>query len=349
MQVKPGYYLKGLGKGVQHNKPTLGSEEKEAAARVFNSGWLAQGGEVAAFEDEICCFLGLPVGHAVALSSGTAALFMALWALGAQGKAVAFPVYACSALRNAVVMVGGSEIMLDTAPGSPNLAPEDIVGSQAEIAIVPHMFGFPVDLSHIGGVNIVEDCAQAIGASVSGVPAGLQGKVGIYSFYATKLLTSGGQGGMLVSRDKALVDDVRDYRDFDFRHDRKPRFNFQMTDLQAAVGRVQLHKLPYFLVRRSELFERYRQAGIALLDNYGTAVPVRYRAIMKTDRPRQIINVLGSRGIKSIVPVEDWELLGNGDDFPNSLRLSRGTLSLPLYPSLMDRDVEMIIDGVVAA
>lgn len=316
---------------------------------MLDSGWLAQGAEVEAFEREFCEFMGLPAGHAVALASGTAGLFMSLWVLGARGRSVAFPVYACSALRNAVVMAGGREILLDVAQGSPNLAPDAVTASGAGIAIVPHMFGLPVDLSGTGKADVVEDCAQAIGASVDGLPVGLQGKLGIYSFYATKLMTSGGQGGMLVSRDKALVDSVRDYRDFDCRRDRMPRFNFQMTDLQAAVGRAQLHKLPSFLARRAELFERYRQAGLPLLDVHGRAVPIRYRAVLKTDRPRQVIDALAARGVKAIVPVEDWELLREGEAFPHALKLSRRSVSLPLYPTLPDAAVKAIIDGVRAA
>jgi len=99
------------------------------------------------------------------------------------------------------------------------------------------MFGIPVDLTDFKSKITIEDCAQALGAKVNGVPVGLQGNVGIYSFYATKLITSGGQCGMLVCKDKSLVDKVKDYREFDYRQDRKYRFNFQMTDLQAAIGR----------------------------------------------------------------------------------------------------------------
>ncbi len=98
---------------ILHNKPTFGKEEEQAAIRVIRSGWVAQGKEVESFENEFCNYLGLPDGHAVALSSGTAALFMALWVLKAKGKKVAFPVYSCSALRNAVAMTGADEILSD--------------------------------------------------------------------------------------------------------------------------------------------------------------------------------------------------------------------------------------------
>ena len=97
---------------IPHNKPTLDIEEERSAQDVIRSGWLAQGREVDNFEREFCKFLGLPEEHAVAVSSGTAALFIALWALNASKKRVAFPAYVCSSLRHAVSMAGGVEVLL---------------------------------------------------------------------------------------------------------------------------------------------------------------------------------------------------------------------------------------------
>ena len=100
---------------IPHNKPTLDIEEEQAAQKVVRSGWLAQGSEVENFEREFCHFLGLPDEHAVAVTSGTAALFLALWALQAAGRRVAFPAYVCSSLRHAVAMAGGVEVLLPAA------------------------------------------------------------------------------------------------------------------------------------------------------------------------------------------------------------------------------------------
>ncbi|OWW21311.1 hypothetical protein AYR66_19350 [Noviherbaspirillum denitrificans] len=306
---------------------------------MIQSGWLAQGKEVAAFEDALCEFLGLPAGHAVAVSSGTAALFLALWVLGAKGKPVGLPVYACSALRNAIAMAGGEEILLDTGKGTPNIDLAQATSSKAEIIIAPHMFGIPMDLSEAGDKQLIEDCAQSLGAKVGGRRTGLQGKVGIYSFYATKMMTSGGQGGMLVSHDKSLVDAVRDYREFDCRHDRHRRFNFQMTDMQAAVGRVQLKRLPGFIERRAAIFKIYQEAGLNLLDapvNAAGFEPVRYRAVIRTYRQGEILTALAENGVRAIVPIEDWELLGDGADYPHAWDMTKTTVSLPVFPALTD-------------
>jgi len=333
---------------IPHNKSTIGSEEESAALRVLRSGQLSQGPEVEAFESEFCRFVGLPSGHAVAVSSGTAALFLALWVLGAENRKVSFPGYVCSALRHAVNMVGGFESIVDVAKDSPIVDLKKIENSQ--ISIIPHMYGIPADITNYKNIQVIEDCAQALGAKINGISVGLHGEAGIFSFYATKLVTTGGQGGMFVSKKKDLADAVRDYREFDYRRDAKKRFNFQMTDLQAAIGREQLKKLPGFLSRREEIFQKYKKAGLELLDVKPSDThlsPVRYRAVMKTNDPKKIINSLESVGVKTIVPTEDWELLGERDLLPNALRLSRETVSLPIYPSLSDEEVEIIISKVL--
>ncbi len=207
------------------------------------------------------------------------------------------------------------------------------------------MFGIPIDFSDLDNIEIIEDCAQAIGAMINDDKVGLQGKV-----YAKKLMTSGGHGGMLVSKDKALVDAVRDYREFDQRRDDKKRFNFQMTDLQAAVAREQLLKLPNFIERRSVIFDRYKQSGIDLLDIdlqiNKHRYPIRYRAVMKTKYPQKIIESLAKVRVKAIVPIEDWELLGEPALVPRALQLTKETVSLPIYPSLSDENIKKIISAV---
>jgi perosamine synthetase len=321
-------------------------EEGHAAARVLAGGWVAQGREVEAFENELCAYLDLPDRHAVAVSSGTAAIYLALWGLDVHDAAVACPVYACSALINAIKLAGNRPVFVDTAVDSPNIDPAEISRSLTDFAIIPHMFGIPIDIAAVrkNGVTVIEDCAQALGTRHDGTPVGLGGQVGIFSFYATKIITSGGQGGVLVARDRGIVDAVRDYREFDRRHDRKPRFNFQMTDLQAAIGRAQLRKLPYFIERREEIFARYGETGLNLVDDQGSGRPVRYRTVVRTEDPRSVIDKLAQHHIKAIVPVEDWELLGPAEQFPHAAALTRTTVSLPTYPSLSDEELLRIAD-----
>lgn len=331
---------------IPHNRPTFGNEEISTAKRVLESGWVAQGKEVAAFEDEFCAFLGLPEGHAVAVSSGSSALYLALYVCGAAGKPVHQPAYACAAIRNASVLCGSKPLFADNAAGEPNVDRASLLESLHGITIAVHMLGIPIDLHDISA-TIIEDCAQAIGASVAGIPVGLQNMAGIFSFYATKLMTSGGQGGMVVSRDKGLADAVRDYREFDLRRDRRPRFNFQMTDLQAAIGRVQLHKLPAFLSRREEIFSYYRDAGLPLI---GASLPmgsrpVRYRAVVTTKDPRRLIASLAAEKIMAIVPMETWELQDTAAAYPNAAALTKKTVSIPIFPMMTDTEVKRVISA----
>lgn len=235
---------------IPHNRPTFNHEETRAARRVIRSGWVAQGNEVSKFENRFCEYMGLPHGHAVAVSSGSAALYIAILTLEAKGKRVGLPVYTCAAVNNAVTLAGGESIFIDNSTAGPNL---DIsIADEAELhtLIAVSTFGIPLSLSAVSRYRIIEDISQALGAEVDGKKIGLRGDLGICSFSATKLITSGGQGGMVFSTNKSLVDFARDYRDFDAREDRVPRFNLQMTDIQAAIGTVQLAKLPSFLRKR---------------------------------------------------------------------------------------------------
>jgi len=327
---------------IEHNRPTLGEDEQQAVSRVLQSGHIAQGLEVKKFENEFCDFLGLPEQYAVALSSGTSALFMALLALNSKNKSIAMPVYVCSSLRNAVAMAQAKEVLIDNATDSPNICLKQLKNSHADIAIVPHMFGFPNEIQNIKDIDVIEDCAQSLGASIGNKKTGIIGKAGIFSFYATKLMTSGGQGGMFVSEDKDLIDKVRDYRDFDCRRDKKYRFNFQMTDIQASIGRVQLKRLPSFLERRKKIFSMYKESGVDLLESKSNT-SVHYRAVIKVRNPIEIKENLLEKGIKTIIPIEDWELLDDSPKYKNAYYLTQTTLSLPIYPSLSNKEVKNII------
>ena len=324
---------------IPHNLPTLGLEEQIVAARVLGSGWVAQGPEVEAFENELCEFFNLPSGHAIAVSSGSSALYLALWVLEGNNKRIGLPVYACSALRNAVGLVNGQAVYIDCATGSPNLDISAACNADIDVLIAPSMFGIPVDLPATRNFKVIEDIAQALGAMSSGQRIGLRGDMGICSFYATKMMTSGGQGGAVISNDKTLIDKLKDYREFDCRDDAILRFNFQMTDMQAAVGRFQLEKLPLFIKQRERVFSIYRDAGLDLLDSTSANNhPVRYRAVISCDNPTGVIRALNSDGIRAIVPVEERELLDDSSLYPVASNLTRSTVSLPCYPALSEKE-----------
>ena len=323
---------------VPHNQLSLGNEELSAAKRVIESKWLAQGKEVQAFEDELCSFLGLPNGHAVAFGSCSISLYFALWALDAKLKKVAFPVYVSRVIKGASGLNGGNEVYLDIEAEGPNVDLNSLELFKSDILIVPHMFGIPSDIRKIKHVDIIENCAHCLGGKIGGSSAGLIGRIGVLSFQATKLITSGGMGGALISKDRALVDYVRDYRDFDERHDMFDHLNYRMTDIQAAIGREQLKKYPRWIDIRENLYQLYKSFGLPLLDASPEAdvSPIRYRAVLRTNNPSKIIKALEAHSVKAIVPIERWELISKDEKFVNAINLTQNSVSLPIYPDLTE-------------
>jgi perosamine synthetase len=337
---------------IPHSRPLLGAEEVAEVQRVVASGMLAQGPEVEAFEQELASALG---GGAVsAVAHGTGALHLSLLALGAgPGKNVILPSYSCVSLLNSIVYTGATPIAVDCVEDAPDVDLEQVAShlSPDTVAlVVPHLFGRVVDLRSIAShVPVLEDATHAVGAS----RAGSVGKACVYSFYATKML-AGGEGGAVTSRLGRVHQVVRDRRSYDYRTDWIPRFNYKMTDVSAALLRVQLRRLPTFLARRRELAVFYR-AGLRGLD--GVLLPaaqsgeVHYRFVLRIRRrSREKVELaLRELGIGVARPV--WRTIHHclkqpARDFPRSQRWWREALSIPLYPALSDAQAERVVDGL---
>jgi len=294
---------------IPHNRPTIGVEEKNAILRVLDSGNLIQGNETQLFEKEFCNYISLSQEHAVTVSSGTAALYLSLWALGVKNQVITFPAYVCPALDHAVNLAGAQRKLIDIGQNSPNIDIKKI-SSEKNISIVPHMFGIPIDLTNFRTNGFIEDCSQALGAKINGKSVGLFGTLGIFSFYATKIITTGGQGGIIVSNNTELIESIRKIIDYNDMRDNLPKFNFQLTEIQAAIGREQLKKLPQFLAKRNQIFNRYLEAGLELMDISPelkkNIEPVRYRALVKTTSPKKMKEHLLKKDITTIIPMEGW-------------------------------------------
>jgi len=341
---------------IAHNKPTIDKKETAAIANVLKSGWLAEGQEVRKFEKDLCEYMGLQEGQAAAVSSGTAAIYIALVSLGVGMRdKVITPTYVCSAVLNAIYLAGAEPVLVDIDSHDFNISYEETkkkLSPRTKAIIIPHTFGMPADVGKFLslGVPIVEDCAQAIGSKLNGKHVGTLGNVSVFSFFVSKVITTG-YGGMVFSRDKALIDKVRDYLEFDGRRNYKPRFNFQMSNFQAAMGRVQLKKLPMFLRKRKNIANKYykilpSEKVWPLQDNEGRQ-PNFYRFLLRTYKGKKIKELMEAKGIKTIIPIETYELLHrylkqNPDDFPISEQIARTTLSLPIYPSLSVSEINYI-------
>jgi len=246
-------------------------------------------------------------------------------------------------LRNAAHLIGAKPIYLDSSYQNPNIDIETVKKTHLDILIAPSMYGIPVELNPPMPFKIIEDISQAFGSKINGKKIGLRGEVGICSFAATKLITTGGQGGLIMSKKKSIIDELKDFRDFDNRDDKKIRFNFLMTNIQAAIGREQLKKISIFKKKREEIFKIYLNSGLNMLDtNKGYLDPIRHRAILINSKPNKIIANLRKFGISSIIPLRNKELLDNKKRYKNAVRFSKSFIALPIYPYLSKKSVKKI-------
>jgi len=341
---------------ISHSRPSLDDEEIRALQNVLTSGQLAQGPQVRGFEEELGSFHGLPPG--VATSSGTTALHLALLSLGVgQGDEVLLPSYVCSAPLHAVYHSGAYPILVDVDPTTGNMDPDDLkrrLTPKSKAIIVVHLFGLPADLNQILalGLPVIEDCAQALGAELASEKVGTLGRVAICSFYATKIITTG-EGGMLLSHDLGLLARARDLRDYDKRDDFNVRFNYKMTDLQAALGRSQLEKLERFLGQREALAGAYNEQLASLpctlpLSQEGR-IYYRYVVSIQGDIT-ELTQKLVKMGIEVARPVyRPLHRYFNLEGYPGAEMAWKSHLSLPIHPSLTSQDVHRVCHALQQA
>jgi len=347
-------------------KPLMGEEEKQAIVAVLESGMLAQGPKVEEFERAFAAMCG--VRHAVATSSGTTALHLALLAHGIDsGDEVVTSPFTFIASANCILFVGAKPVFVDIDECSYNIDPSLV---EARItprtkAIMPvHLFGNPCDMEAImaiatrHGLVVIEDAAQAHGASINGKKVGSFG-TGCFSFYPTKNMTTA-EGGMVTSDDDQVAERVRLLRN----HGMKRRYyhdclgyNFRMTDLQAALGLAQLAKLEVFNEKRIAnaryLTEHLRDVVITPQVKEGYRhVFHQYTIRVKGDRDK-IIEQLGKRGIGTGIyyplPVHKqsiYQELGYTDCLPVAEAMSREVLALPVHPALARDDLDRIVQAV---
>jgi dTDP-4-amino-4,6-dideoxygalactose transaminase len=261
-------------------RPWIGEEEAAAAAAAVSSGWVAQGPRVAEFERAFAEAIGIE--HAVAVSSCTAALHLAMIVAGiGPSDEVVVPSLSFIATANAVRYVGAQPVFADVDATTLNLTPETVapvLTDRTKAVILVDQAGVPADLEAMRklcdprGIVIVEDAACAAGSEYRGRPVGAGADLAAFSFHPRKLLTTG-EGGMVVTPDGGVAARLRQLREHGMdmsaaeRHASKQPviehyietgYNYRMTDIQAAVGLVQLAKLPQLVARRRELAERYR-------------------------------------------------------------------------------------------
>jgi dTDP-4-amino-4,6-dideoxygalactose transaminase len=253
-----------------------------------------------------------------------------------------------------VTVTGAAPVMAEIDPATLNLDPQDVerrLSLRTKAVVVPHMFGLPADLDRLLslGVPLVEDCAQSIGARYRGRPVGSHGEAAIFSFYATKVLATG-EGGMVATGARSLAEAVRDLKTYDQKDDYRLRFNYKMTDIQAAVGRVQLGRLDGFIRRRREIAGRLRAAFQGLPVRLPPDDPghIYFRFVVDLGADgAAFIRRAHQEGIGCERPVHTpLHRLQHLAGFALTERAWKQSVSIPIHPSLSDAEVGRIIDVV---
>jgi perosamine synthetase len=367
-------------------RPWLGEEEVEAAAATIRSGWVAQGPRVAEFEERFADYVGTASG--VAVSSCTAGLHLVLHALGiGRGDEVIVPSLSFIATANVPRYVGAQPIFADVDPITQNVTAETIaavITERTAAVIAVHQVGMPLDLAAIRrlcterGIKLIEDAACAAGSVYRDKMVGAGPDAVVFSFHPRKLLTTG-EGGMVVTSDESFAARLRTLRQhamslsaFD-RHDKAASvfeeypelgFNFRMTDIQAAIGIVQLGKFDEMIRQRRELAALY---GEGLANVPGTRTPVdppygrtnfqSYSVVLSEEYPvgrDDLIARLHEAGISSrrgVMAAHTEPTFRDHPrvDLPETELLADTAIILPLYYDMTEADLSRVVDAMASA
>ncbi len=337
---------------IEHSDVELTKQEISPAIDVLRSGMLVQGKHVASLEKSAATLIGVKYGAVV--SSGTSALHLAMLSLGlGPGCQVIIPSYVCSSPLNAVHYAGASPVFVDIDPNTYNIDAEEVrkaLTDKTRAIIVPHMFGLPADIESIVsfGVPVIEDCAHSIGAKFRGRYAGVFGTLCVLSFYATKMVGAG-EGGAVLSGNPDLIETVRDLRAYDKKPEYRVRYNYKMTDFQAALAESRLKRLPFFIQRRKEIAGIYNK----VLSDFAKRLPLvpeegdhaYYRYIIRVKDSDLFIEQMLERGIECKKPVfRPLHRYLNLGGYPETDLAWEQSVSLPMYPSLSNKQAYIVAD-----
>jgi dTDP-4-amino-4,6-dideoxygalactose transaminase len=364
-------------------KPLLGEEEAQAAAATISSGWVAQGPKVAAFEEAVAARLAARYG--VAVSSCTTALHLCMIVLGiTPGDEVVVPSLSFIATANVVRYVGGTPVFADVDPVTQNVTAktiESVLTPATRGVVVVHQGGMPADVNEIAelagsrGIAVVEDAACAIGSTYRGRPIGGHSDLVALSFHPRKVITTG-EGGMILTGREEWAHRLKRLREHGMsvsaaaRHEAttfvveeylETGYNYRMTDIQAAVGLVQLDRLDEIVRRRRQLAAKYQEGlagipGLAVAQDpsYGETNFQSFWIVLSEEFPierNDLISFLMKRGVspRRGIMASHLEPAYHGHahgDLSVTETLTRRSLLLPLYHALSDDEQGHVIDSI---
>jgi perosamine synthetase len=366
---------------IPFHRPSIGDREIAAAVDVLRSGWLTTGARAHELEDAFIELLD--VKHALAVNSATAALHLALEGLGiGPGDDVVIPTNTFTACGEVCAYVGARVVLADVGDdGLLGPAQLDAAMTPSTRAVIPvHFAGQAVDVEALraaaSSARFIEDSAHALPADVQGTPTGRLGDAAAFSFYATKTITTGGEGGMLVTDDDALAARARVMRLHGISSDAwnrygaggkwayevvEPGFKYNLTDLAAAIGRAQLERLEEMTVRRTAIAARYDAAleSSRLVErpprregdrHSWHLYVVRLNLLLLSVDRAEVINRLAAEGIGTSVhfiplhlqPLYRRRYGYRPGDFPTSEAIFERSISLPIWPDMTDAQIDRV-------
>ena len=358
--------------------PDLSGREEEYVIDCLRSTWISSKGEyLSRFEEQFAGFCG--ARHAVACNNGTTALHLALVALDiGPGDEVLVPTLTFIASANTVHYCGATPVFVDSLPDTWNMDPEDAarkIGPKTRAIMPVHLFGSPapmeplLELARAHGLAVIEDAAEAHGATYDGNAVGALGDIGTFSFYGNKIVTTG-EGGAVVTNDATLAEQVALLRGQGQSPDRRYwfpviGFNYRMTNIQAAIGLAQLEDVETKLTRRREVAAAYARGldGLGVTfqetESRGTSAHWMVSVLLpvESDEERDLVGTaLQADGIETrpiFYPLHTMppyaSSAGAAGDFPTATRVGATGLSLPTYSALTDADIAYVCERLGAA
>lgn len=364
------------GKKINIAQPSFLGNEKKYVLDTLESGWISSIGKyIECFEKAFAEYHG--VKHAITTHNGTIALHLALAAAGIKtGDEIIVPDLTFIATANSVRYCNAIPVLADVELDDWNISPADIQNKITDRtkAIIPvHLYGNPgrvkeiLELARSRHLIVIEDCAEALGATYNGKKTGTFGDIGCFSFFGNKIITTG-EGGMCITNNDYLAERMRILRDHGMNRNRKYwydhlGFNYRMTNMQAAVGLAQLEQLNGFLELRDHIYHRYMDRfgsshRIILQSVHGQRnvnwiFTMRIKDICLTDRNRLMedLNNIGIDTRPVFYPIHQMPFYQHSDfirgEFNNSTTISQEGISLPTYIGLQDKDIDYVGDAVL--
>ncbi len=359
---------------IQLNKPYVDDEIKERVLNVLDSGFYVLGKNCKELEENFAKYIG--VKHTVLVNTGTSALFLSLVALGIKdGDEVIVPAHTDFSTIEAIFYTGAVPRFIDIEENSFNMDPKkikDLITEKTKAILPVHMYGQPANIKEISKIAkenslfLIEDCCQAHGAEFNGKKIGSYGDTGCFSFYVAKNMTVDGDGGIVVTNNDEIADKIRLLRN----HGRKVKYkhevlgyNYRFNEINAAIGLVQLKKLPEFVENRRKVAALYKEKlrGIPNI-----TIPQEIHGkhayhlfVIRTKKRDELLEFLENKGIQVLIhypfPTHTQEgtirtfkerTLPELPELPITEKITKEILSLPMHPTLSEEEISYIADSI---